>query len=249
MDNSFHKRMLDLAEQAYRKGLYTYSAFLNEGEISDVLQMEREIDAVGFTLFGGREHSIRQIVRFGSAEQMGYEEAWPIRCIRTDPVNARFAEELTHRDYLGALMHLGMEREMVGDILIRGKTAYLFCLEKMADYIVSNLTQVRHTCVKPVLTEELPEEVSPVMEEVSVLVSGERLDALIAHLTNLSRSETVELFRQKMIFVNGRCCENNSGVPKAGDIISVRGHGKFRYMGPERETKKGKLRVRVAWYR
>jgi RNA-binding protein YlmH len=64
----------------------------------------------------------------------------------------------------------------------------------------------------------------------------------------MSRSESVELFRAKKVFVNGRLNENNSGQLKPGDKVSVRGFGRFKYMGVSGETRKGKLNVDVAMY-
>ena len=64
-----------------------------------------------------------------------------------DMIN-KFAEELGHRDYLGAVMNLGMERDVIGDILIRDKSAYMFCMDNIAGYIQANLEKIRHTSVK-----------------------------------------------------------------------------------------------------
>jgi RNA-binding protein YlmH len=69
-------------------------------------------------------------------------------------------------------------------------------------------------------------------------VASERLDALIAAVFHLSRSQCLELFRSGKIVVGGRLYENNSGQPKAGELISVRGYGRFLYDGIQAETKK-----------
>lgn len=71
----------------------------------------------GITLYGGREEAERKILRFGSEAELGYEQPFPICCIRIRPLSAKFADKLSHRDYLGALMNLGIERSTIGDIL------------------------------------------------------------------------------------------------------------------------------------
>lgn len=77
-------------------------------------------------------------------------------CARISPVFDKFAEELSHRDYLGALMNLGIERHLIGDILIDGRYAYIFCMEHIIGVIKEQLDQVRHTrvFVEEVLWEE-----------------------------------------------------------------------------------------------
>ena len=72
---------------------------------------------------------------------------------------------------------------------------------------------------------------------------------MVAKIYNLSRSQSLELFRGKKIYVNGRLNENNSYVMKSGDIVSVRGHGRFVYYGADHETKKGKWSVSAGIYR
>ena len=75
------------------------------------------------------------MLRFGSEETLGYEEAFPISCVVIRPSAPKFAEELTHRDFLGALMNLGIERDVLGDIIVRGAVGYVFCEDAMADYL------------------------------------------------------------------------------------------------------------------
>ena len=145
-------------------------------------------------------------------------------------------------------MHLGIDRSTLGDIMIRDKTAYLFCLDKMASFIVDNLDQVKHTHVKCRLLEEMPEAVRPQLQAVKLIVPSMRLDVVIAKLYHLSRSQSIALFHEKKIFVNGRGQENNSGILKETDVVSVRGHGKFICDGISGETKKGNLNIQVSKY-
>nr|MBQ8252364.1 hypothetical protein [Lachnospiraceae bacterium] len=164
------------------------------------------------------------------------------------PTAPKFADKLTHRDFLGALMNLGIERSTLGDIFITEKTGYVICLEKVADYMVANVDRIRHTTVKCRILSEMPETVKPSLKQENLIVSSQRLDGVIAKLYHLSRSQSLLLFREKKVFVNGRCMENNSGVCKEGDIVSVRGYGKFVYRGLVHETKKGNLSILLERY-
>ena len=150
-------------------------------------------------------------------------------------------ESLSHRDYLGALMNLGIKREMLGDINIKGKDAYLYCVSHIADFIIDNLSTVKHTHIQCTKTDINDIECSPELEDIEVLSASERIDAAVASLTKLSRSQAVELFRARKIFINSRQMENNSYQLKANDILVIRGTGKFIYQGCGRETKKGRV--------
>ena len=81
------------------------------------------------------------------------------------PSAPKFAEELTHRDFLGALMNLGIERDVLGDIIVRGAVGYVFCEDAMADYLEKNITQVRHTTMTTEVTKECPAQAAPQFAE------------------------------------------------------------------------------------
>lgn len=244
----FQKRLTELADKAYNNSQYLFTSFLSLSEQDIYYKMEREISHVPITMFGGTNDCERVMIRFGNEELCGYNEEFPIVCIQISPIIEKFGEVLSHRDYLGALMNLGIERSTLGDIIIIEKTAYLFCTEKMASYIIENLDQVRHTHMKCEIAKDIPESTITKLERKSCIVNSERADSVISKVFNLSRSQSVELFRQKKVFINGRLNENNSGSLKPEDRISVRGFGKMIYKGLSYETKKGKLSVDVDIY-
>ncbi len=244
----FQKRLEELAHKSYTNSQYLFTGFLSLAEQDVYHRIERELSYVPVTMYGGTADCERIMLRFGSEELCGWDEPFPIACVEIAPLLEKFGEELSHRDYLGALMNLGIERSTLGDIVMIGKHAYLFCTDKMAPYIIENLSQIRHTHVKCQYAAQIPESVITKLERRSLVVSSERADGIIAKLYNMSRSQSVELFRGKKIFVNGRLNENNSGTLKAGDKISVRGYGKFIFQGIAYETKKGRYCVDVDVY-
>ena len=247
-DDFLKKRIQDLANQSYRTSQYTYTSFLTQPEQDVYYQLRDTLGDVESALSGGVEGCERQVLRFGGMESLGYDAGFPICCIEISPVLAKFSDKLTHRDYLGALMNLGIERNTVGDIMQKEKCAYLFCLEKVAGYIVENLTQIKHTSVKCRCLEEMPEAVKPQRETVKLVAASMRLDVIVAKLYHLSRSQSLDLFREKKVFVNGRQMENNSGTLKEQDLVSVRGYGKFVCDGISGQTRKGNLNVRISRY-
>ncbi|WP_318709203.1 YlmH/Sll1252 family protein [Candidatus Acetatifactor stercoripullorum] len=244
-----NNRFRELAEKSFQQNLFTFTGFLGLSEQDAFFRLERELSYAGCTLFGGRENAERRMLRFGSPQEFGYDVPFPIVCIHIRPVAAKFADSLSHRDFLGALMNLGIERSTLGDIMVGDKEAYLFCADSMGDYICEQLTQVRHTSVTCAITEnfeEIPME-EPVRQRIQV--SSPRVDALLAKVYNKSRSDCLELFRAGRVFVDGRLCESNSRLLKGGETVNARGFGKFVYTGQAGETRKGKLNVEVAVFR
>ena len=245
MEDAIRRRLLDLAEQAERTASYTFSPFLNEAEMAVFYAIQRELPNCGCTVWGGRENADRAMIRFGSAEQLGWEEPFPIVCVEIAPVQKKFADALSHRDFLGALVHLGIQRTELGDILTGDKTAYLFCTENMADYICRELMTVRHTTVTCKRTESLPEGLGVQTEPEQIQAASLRADGVISKLYRISRSECLTLFRSGKVFINGAAAENSSYLLKEGDKVSVRGSGKFRFAGVTGTTRKGNLILTV----
>lgn len=247
-DEVWEKRFRELARRSYDSGCYTFTPFLGMDKQAVFHRMEKELSYAGFALSGGVEGAERQVLRFGDAAALGYETEFPIVCLLAEPAAPKFAEELTHRDYLGALMNLGIERELIGDMVVRGKTCCIFCLERIASYVIENVTKVRHTAVRLTVPDEVPDSAKPQYREEQVVVSSGRIDALVAKLYHLSRSGSADLFRAKKIFVNGAQCENAGYLCKDGDIVSVRGYGKFCVCGDFDMTAKGRMRVTLKIY-
>lgn len=247
-DEVLQRRIMDLANRCYQSNIYTFSGFLNPAEQALVFDMEKELSFVDWTLYGGGGDCERRMLRFGSGEMLGYEEEFPISCLVVKPLARKFADDLTHRDFLGAFMNLGIERDVLGDIIVKDNTGYVFCEDAMAEYLKDHLDRVKHTSVICEIVKECPEAARPEFSEEELVVSSSRCDGVVAKVWKLSRSQSIELFRTKRIFVNGRQYENNSGVLKQGDVVSVRGFGKFIFDGFLNETRKGRIRIRIRRY-
>jgi len=247
-EQALKRRILDLANRCYQSNVYTFSGFLSMGDQALFYEMEREVSFVPWTLFGGGEDCERKMLRFGSEEMLGYEEDFPVSCLVVRPLMQKFADELTHRDFLGALMNLGIERDVLGDIIVRENVGYVFCEDAMAAFLQEHLDKVKHTSVICEIVKECPAAAKTEFLADELVVSAGRCDAVVAKVYNLSRSQSIRLFQAKKVFVNGRQCENNSGALKPGDAVSVRGFGKFIFDGILNETKKGRIRVEIRRY-
>lgn len=237
------KRFLELARRADEKYYTTFSEFLNAGEEAMLLNLKLDTP---FRLYGGYDGAERCIAAFG----YDCEEAqFPICVVKIEPVAQKFADKLSHRDFLGSLMGLGIKREVLGDILIKENIGYLFCLDSIAEFIVQNISKIRHTTVKCEIIGEVIESIQSTAVETQEIVASERLDVLVAAVYRLSRNAVKEYFTERKVFVNSVLCENFSFIPKEGDIISVRGMGRFVFNGVSGKTKKGRLVAHLAVYK
>ncbi len=242
------KRFSELSKKSYEGGYFLFTEFLGLNEQSVFSEFLRENSSVKYTAFGGCEGAERVIIRFGDEEELGYSEPFPITTVKIEPIAPKFSEKLTHRDFLGALLNLGIERSRLGDIPIINNVAYLFAKEDIADFIIESLLRVRHTDVKLSKVDSLPEGELYRTERVRIQAVGERIDAVVAKVFSLSREESLGYFRKKLVFVDGRLCENNSYIPKHGEVISVRTKGRMIYRGYSSTSKKGKLNIEVDLY-
>lgn len=249
MDDSalIKKRLADLAKKSFGCNCYTFTDFLGLQELAAYYETEKEIRYASPAIFGGYTSAERAVIRFGNPEDLGYEEPYPIVLLKISPAQEKFADELTHRDFLGALMNLGVERSVIGDIIVTGRSAYVFCLDRISGFICSELCTVKHTTVHTEITgfDELPDSGAGQCCLKKLQVQSERTDAVTAHLMNLSRSAVLEYFRQGRIFVNGRMTDNAGYLLKKGDKVTVRGFGRYTFMGTESVSRKGKLNVTV----
>jgi RNA-binding protein YlmH len=197
--------------------------------------------------FGGIPYAERQMVAF-IPDALYYEWDYPIAALQIIPSYPKFAEKLGHRDILGALMNLGVDRGKIGDIILSENNYYLLCEENIADYFIENLDKIKHTVVKLCRISADSIQQKQNFTEKEGIVSSNRLDAVIACIYKLSRNEALELLRSEKIYVNGKLIQNPSHSCKVDDIISVRGFGRFLYQEEYGTTNKGRIKIRVQIY-
>lgn len=240
-DRLLKKRFMELAARADNQGYWTQTAFLNPAEQSLLLTMRLPLPPV---FYGGYPYAERRIAAFGREELLGIPYTPPVVCLCMEPVSQKFADPLSHRDFLGALMGLGLEREVFGDILLQGNAGYVFCLDTMAPFIQENLTQVKRTSIR-CFPAPPPTQACQIPDVTPFLVPSLRLDALVAAVYDLSRSQGKALVESEKVFVEGRLVRSASESIREGAKVSVRGYGRFQYEGILGETRKKRLRVGI----
>lgn len=238
----FKKRMLELSKKSYYRGICTYSDFLDLNEQNILHSLSFQDKGVQLFLFGGYDTAERQMAAFVS-DAFCCKENFPISCIKISPLNKKFADVLTHRDYLGAILNQGIERCKIGDILIEENSAFVFCHTSMQDFLISEICSIKHTPVKVETISDKEHFPSPKREELSGTVASPRLDSVIGLAFHTSRSSMISYIETGKVFINGKNVTSNGYVLKEGDIISVRGKGKFQFYSISDKTKKNRYHV------
>lgn len=241
-DEALKKRVLQLSEKAYRSYYSTFTEFLSLYEIS-LLKSQKYPVLPKF--FAGYNNGERCVAGFGCDDNSEF----PIECIKIEPANQKFADSLSHRDILGAIMNLGINRNTTGDIAIVNNTAYLFCLNSISDYIIDNLNKVRHTTVNCMISNDIPDIIGSTPDSSEIVVSSLRADTIIAGIYRLSRKDVSTLFTQEKVFINQRSITKESVTLNDGNLISVRGYGRFIFNEALRKTKKDRIVISVSIYR
>ncbi len=232
-------RLDDLSRRRDGGNYCTFSPFLSP----DILPHARRIRNVAFS--GGYSDAERVVAAFLPDYMAPEDVEWPISLLVITPTDGKV---YNHRDYLGSLMSLGIKRQVMGDIIIDGSCAYLFCQESIEEFILNNLTHVAGASVtvrKAENNEPLPERK---YEDIAGTVASERLDCVIALAANTSRSKAAEFVLAGNVMVNGSEMTKTTYVLKNGERFSVRGKGKFVYEGMQSITRKGRTLVRIKKY-
>lgn len=236
----------DLFELCTRRSEPVFSDFLDGGEravIEDGFHMPYGYNTM---FFGGYEGSERSVLGVFPEWEEANAAAFPITVLRFEVPKFR---ELNHRDYLGTLMSLGIDRCKTGDILTDETGAYTFVMNDMAEYIAANVTKIANTGVKTHIVDiaefKAPE---PKREERACVAASERLDAVISAAYNISRAVSERLVKEGCVKVNHRDNISRSALLSEGDLISVRGYGRFRLKTLGGSTQKGRLHIIVEKY-
>ncbi len=239
-------RFLEAANNCYNRSIPVNTDFLDLNEQTLFQSIIKSMPPVSYKAVGGIDLAERRIIQFLPYEDFPCDTPYAI--IRIRPANARFAQELTHRDYLGAILNLGIAREKTGDILITDDCAYLFCMPQIAGFIVDNLVKIKNTVVVASITAQEEFDYTPKFQEITGSVASVRLDAVISVGFSGSRSHLISYIEDGKVAVNGRIITSNGYNLKENDIISVRGLGKIRYISEIAQTHKGRKMVRILKY-
>ena len=236
----------DKAEKSYNKNIPAYTNFLDLHQQTLVSQHSKNFKA-RFLMYGGYEEAERKIVAF----LPDYLEQPEEDVIKVVQVSVNSKEQLTHRDYLGASLGLGIKRDQLGDILISDKGADILVKSEMAEFLCNNLVKAGRANLSCEVKELSEIEFAPSEPKETKLVSASslRLDKIVAEGFKISRSDAVSLILSGgKVFVNQKEVQKPDFQLSEGDKITLRGKGKIELSALNGISKKGKLRVELKIY-
>ena len=241
MENSeLLKRARDLAERCERSGTVCVSGFLSPAEQYE-LQTRLGYIPCGLVFHGGGDNCERAAAFF-LPDYMTEEMLDLSEYICAMKLKAYFGQP-GHRDYMGALLGMGIGREWLGDIQVEGDTAYVLCMKSVLRHLLSIEKAGRYTVkASQVPLEEVPAR-KVETESVSFSVMSPRLDAVAAGLFHLSRTEAAKQIAAGNVSLNYAQCLKADCIVKEGDILSLKGKGKGSISGMGGTSRKGRLFV------
>lgn len=241
------KRFRELALRAKHSRAISFTRFLEPPMEAEVRRAAGQAE-VKAAFFGGFEGAERRIAAFYT-EEMPEEWEYPLSCLEIR-WNSKYASP-GHRDLLGAVMGLGLERSATGDIApseADGR-AYLFVHRDVESYVCANLESAGRASVKvSPLAGEMKIK-APEGDEIRATVSSQRLDAVIASGLKLSRSEAQRLIGAGMVKRNHEEELRGDIHLEEGDLLSIRGYGRMKVVLFDGITRKGRLIVRLFRYK
>lgn len=157
----------------------------------------------------------------------------------------------THRDYLGAVMKTGLNRNRIGDIIVHEDSSYIIVLKENAEYIAEFLKDlIRFSKAKIEIINYGEIKVKDQeFEEMKITVSSMRLDSIVSEIAKISRGKAEESITEEKVFINSKLETKGSKAIKENDILAIRGNGKFAISEIIGNNKKGKMIVLVKRYK
>ncbi len=240
-DSDLASKLLDLAESVVRSRKYKVSEFIDPYGYSIAETIAAHYDRLALLSDGGYLGAERLKVAFVDNDFLGKADFSLVALSVT--WDSRYYQ-LSHRDVLGALMGLGVKREVVGDIIMTGQTCQMVVDTAMSAFIIQNFTKVGAAPVTAVaipLSDITPREEK--IKEIKTTVASLRLDVIAAAGFGTSRSRMAEDITAGKVKINWQDAKNSAQSVKTNDIISIRGRGRVEVCEVMGQTKKGRTSI------
>lgn len=252
-DKIFLAQVLDKMTFANDKNRLQYTDFLDMYQLSLVESFLRKIDVKNYVFVGGYEEAERKILII-------YPEKYDdiminkninniLKVVRITLPND-LVGKYTHRDYLGGVIKLGLKREKVGDILVDANGADIIIMNEISTFLLSNIESLTRFQMSKITLEEICNlrKVEVKKEEIKIIVSSLRLDNIVSELAKCSRSKAEQILNTERVFINGQNETKKTKQIKQGDLITIRGKGRFEVKEFVGNTRSGRYIINIEKY-
>lgn len=243
-------QILDKVEMVEKKNKIEYTDFLDLAQIELVQKFINKIKVENYMSYGGFEQAERKMFvfypeKFNSTvvEKNLSNIVQIIRIELPDDLKGKY----THRDYLGAVIKLGVERKKIGDIIVDNNGADIIVDKDIVKFLVENLGSLTRFS-KSTITVENIEDLRAVeikKEEIEIIVSSMRLDNVISELARCSRNKALEIINTERVFINFECETKKTKQIKPGDMVTIRGKGRFFVKEIAGQTRSGRSVIKI----
>lgn len=242
--------VLDKIEFCKNKNKIECTDFLNLAEQDLVDKFLKRINFKNYYFFGGAGEAERKILIVYPeklTEEMTRKNHSKMISVIKIALPIALDEEYDHRRYLGAIMKLGVEREKIGDISVKSKGAEIVIKNEVQKFLIQNLgslTRFSSADIEVIDIEDL-QEIEAQKVEITEIVASLRLDNIVASLARTSRNKAVDMLEQERVFLNFKNETKASKSVKVGDIITIRGKGRFVFKEISGNTRKGRFVIKI----
>lgn len=228
-----------------KSGVTQFFGFLSEDDF-DFLSSYLTKRKINFDKYGGIEGAERTFLSiYDEYPPEKYE--YPVAVLKIEL--AKNAKEQSHRNYLGSILGLGIDRRVIGDIIVNGNVAFVSVNYDFVNFLKTELTKISNeSCVISEIEDTSTIERKKEFKEITISVASNRLDAIVSELTNLSRDNAKNLITKGLVSVNGEEVLSPVKEIKPDSKISVRKFGKFIFVAEQGNTKSGRLRLTFKKY-
>ncbi|NDI33652.1 RNA-binding protein [Chengkuizengella sediminis] len=247
-ERNFVDKVFDWITRTEERHITKLTDFLDPRQAYILESMINSNLNVQHLLFGGYENAERKRALIAPDYMMIQKDEIPIQVLSIRSEDVKFSK-LIHGDFLGAILGLGIKRDKIGDLHILQDQCQCIVAEEIIDYVNLHLRQVHRVHVS---TDIVPlEQLKPMtveMDESHFTVSSLRLDSIISDAVKMSRSKILPHVKTGKCKVNWKVEEDPSKVLNEGDVISLKGFGRFKIISIEGKTKKGNIRLKIGKY-
>ena len=243
-------QILDKVEMVEKKNKIEYTDFLDLAQIELVQKFINKIKLQNYMIYGGFEQAERKMFviypdKFNSVvvEKNLSNIVQIIRIELPDDLKGKY----THRDYLGAVIKLGIERKKIGDIIVDQNGADIIVDKDIVKFLLDNLGSLTRFSKSTISVQNI-EDLRPVevrKEELEIIVSSMRLDNVISDLARCSRNKALDIINTERVFINFECETKKTKQVKTGDMITIRGKGRFFVKEIIGQTRSGRTIIKI----
>lgn len=236
------KKILDNVEMVLNNHRLESTDFMDPYERYLAKSILNRFDDISYLEDGGLEESERKIMSIYPYYFEHGDIENKLSFLRIEYPNA----ELSHKDFLGAILNMGITREKLGDLYVHDKHTFVIVKNEIKDYLLYNLTKISNIKVKIKEVQRVDlEAAEEEYKEVNNFVSSLRLDKVISTIYNLSRQNSLKLIKSDRIKVNFKPVNKPSIELEEGDLISAKGYGRSIFHSINGTSKKGNYNITI----